>query len=974
TDGYTGDTYCIACGAKVADGEVIPASHTWDEGVVTTEPTCSSTGVKTYTCATCGDTKTENIAIDLSKHSYGEWIDAVEATCSSEGVVAHKDCTLCGKHFDENNQEIATVVVNKNPENHEGETEIRDKVDATCATPGYTGDTYCIACNTKIQDGTATEIDPTKHEGETQIQGKVDATCTTDGYTGDTYCIACGAKVADGEVIPASHTWDEGVVTTEPTCTETGVKTYTCAVCGETKEETLEASGHEIVDTGVVGYTKCSVCGTWFENFEVTFTFGANGNASHFDGSDLGASKSYTEGDYTLALTGMSKVSGGAFDAMGNSALKLGTGSVTATLTFAVPEDITKVTIYVAKYKNNATVVSVNGVNYTINTASNDGEYTAIEVDTTTTKTITFATTSSGKRAMIDKIVFGKDGGVHTHTEEIIPAEDSTCTETGLTEGKKCSVCGTVLVEQVVTEAKGHTEETVTGTPATCTETGLTEGKKCSVCGEILVAQETIPATGHNDEDEDNRCDACGTTMVPCDHANKKEEGMNHVEAVAATCTEAGTIAYYTCDFCSDRYAYIDSAWTKIVSDDQLVASALGHTEVVVPGTPATCTESGLTDGLECSVCGVTLTEQTVISALGHDYVDGTCSVCGEKEPVVVPEVTFTFGENGAASHVDGNSLGASKSYTEGEYSLDLTSMTNVYGPAYDAKGNSAIKLGTSSKTGSFSFTVPADVTKVVIHVAQYKANTTKIDVNGTAYTISTASNNGAYTAVEVDTSTNKTVTFATVSGGVRAMIDKIVYVLGAGGGEVEPPHEHEWGEGEITTEPTCKDEGVKTYTCACGETKTEEVEKLAHTESEWIVDKDATCAEAGSKHTECTVCGETVNTEVISATGEHTWNDATCTAPKTCSVCGATDGEELGHTWVDADCDTPKTCSVCGETEGEALGHAWVDADCDTPKTCSVCGETEGEALGHDWNDATCTAPKTCSVCGETEGEALGH
>ena len=75
-------------------------------------------------------------------------------------------------------------------------------------------------------------------------------------------------------------------------------------------------------------------------------------------------------------------------------------------------------------------------------------------------------------------------------------------------------------------------------------------------------------------------------------------------------------------------------------------------------------------------------------------------------------------------------------------------------------------------------------------------------------------------------------------------------------------------------------------------------------------------------------------------------------------------------HIWVEATCTEPKTCSVCGETEGEALGHTWAEATCAAPKTCSVCGETEGEALGHTWVEATYEAPKTCSVCGETEGE----
>ena len=77
---------------------------------------------------------------------------------------------------------------------------------------------------------------------------------------------------------------------------------------------------------------------------------------------------------------------------------------------------------------------------------------------------------------------------------------------------------------------------------------------------------------------------------------------------------------------------------------------------------------------------------------------------------------------------------------------------------------------------GKITFTVPEEVTKVVIKVAQYKANTTKIDVNGTAYTITTASNNGEYTDIVVDTTTTKTVTFTTVSGGVRAMVNSIAY------------------------------------------------------------------------------------------------------------------------------------------------------------------------------------------------------
>ena len=105
-----------------------------------------------------------------------------------------------------------------------------------------------------------------------------------------------------------------------------------------------------------------------------------------------------------------------------------------------------------------------------------------------------------------------------------------------------------------------------------------------------------------------------------------------------------------------------------------------------------------------------------------------------------------------------------------------------------------------------------------------------------------------------------------------------------------------------------------------------------------------------------------------------HNWNDATCTKPKTCSVCGETSGSALGHKWNAATCTEPKTCKVCGTKYGSALGHSWNDATCTKPKTCTTCGETSGVALGHRWKDATCTEPKTCKVCGTKYGSALGH
>ncbi len=206
----------------------------------------------------------------------------------------------------------------------------------------------------------------------------------------------------------------------------------------------------------------------------------------------------------------------------------------------------------------------------------------------------------------------------------------------------------------------------------------------------------------------------------------------------------------------------------------EVTAHEHNYVETVVAPS---CIAEGYTTH-KCSICDDSYVDSTV-DALGHTTESGKCERCGLEiggdAPVVGTLATFDFGANGSAAHVDGNDYGTAKEFTAGTYTLSLTGMSKVYGPAYDAKGNSCIKLGTSSKTGSFSFTVGENVTEVVIYVAQYKANTTKINVNGVDYTITTASNNGEYTAITIDTSVTKTVTFNTVSGGVRCMIDSIV-------------------------------------------------------------------------------------------------------------------------------------------------------------------------------------------------------
>ncbi len=94
----------------------------------------------------------------------------------------------------------------------------------------------------------------------------------------------------------------------------------------------------------------------------------------------------------------------------------------------------------------------------------------------------------------------------------------------------------------------------------------------------------------------------------------------------------------------------------------------------------------------------------------------------------------------------------------------------------------------------------------------------------------------------------------------------------------------------------------------------------------------------------------------------EHTFEGPTCEKPKTCTVCGETEGNALKHNWVPANCEDPRNCVRCGAIDESAPLHNMVDATCETPKHCVRCEITEGEALGHKFSEGV------CSVCGAAE------
>ena len=209
-------------------------------------------------------------------------------------------------------------------------------------------------------------------------------------------------------------------------------------------------------------------------------------------------------------------------------------------------------------------------------------------------------------------------------------------------------------------------------------------------------------------------------------------------------------------------YADVVIAW-EVTAGNEIASIADGVLTIANPAEDVTVTVVAT-----LTVGDVTDTKEFTI-AVTHKDESAT-------EPSTLAK--FDFGANGAGPHADGSEITGSKSYTENGYTLTLTNLTKVYAGAKDETGISCLKLGTSSAVATLTFTVPENVTSVVIYVAGYKAKTSKITVNGgTATTISTSSNDGAYTAITIDTTTTKTITISTVSGACRVMIDAIEFI-----------------------------------------------------------------------------------------------------------------------------------------------------------------------------------------------------
>ena len=903
--------YCTVCNKELSRTTVKTEAkgHKWNEGKITTQPTCTEEGVKTFQCMVCGKTKTEKVS--ALGHDWNEdfTVDK-EATCEETGLKS-----IHCKHCDEKKDE--TTIPAKG--HVEGEVKIENATEATCEQGGsYDEVVYCTVCNKELSRNTV----KTEAKGHKWNPGTIttEPTCTEEGVK--TFeCTVCG-KTKTEKVEALGHDWNEDfTVDKEATCEETGLKSIHCKRCDSKKDETvIPAKGHVAGEKKIENATEavcevggsydevvyCTVCGK--ELSRTTVKTEAKGHKWN-PGTITTEPTCTEEGVKTFECTVCGKTKTEKVEALGHDWDNDFTVDKEETC-----EETGVKSIHCKRCdeRKEITTIPAKGhvagekkiENATESTCENGGSYDEVIYCTVCGKELSRTTIKTEAKGHVKGEV------------KIENATESTCEEGGsYDEVVYCTVCNKELSRNTVkTEALGHkwNEGKITTQP-TCTEEGV-KTFQCMVCGKTKT--EKVSALGHdwNEDftvDKEATCEETGLKSIHCKHCDEKKDettipAKGHVKgkvkienATEATCEEGGNY---------DEVVYC-TVCNKELSRTTVKTEAKGHkwNEGKITTQP-TCTEEGVKT-FQCMVCGKTKTEK--VSALGHDWnedftvdKEATCEETGLK----------SIHCKHCDEKKDETTIPA-KGHVKGKVKIEnATEATCEVGGTYDEVIYCTVCNKELSRT-----TVK---TEAKGHV--------KGEVKIENATESTCEKGGSYDEVIYCTVCNKELSRTTVKTEAKG---------------------HKWNEGKITTQPTCTEEGVKTFQCmVCGKTKTEKVSALGHDWNEdFTVDKEATCEETGLKSIHCKHCDEKKDETTIPAKGHvkgkvkiENATEATCEEGGSydevvyCTVCN----KELSRTTV-------KT---------EAKGHKWNKGKVTTEPTyaeegvktytCTACGATKTEVI----------------------------
>ena len=618
--------------------------HTHEYVDTVIPPTCTEEGYTLHACSVCADTYKSD-KVDAHGHTNGTAgiENNVAPTCTEKGsydTVVY--CAVCGEEL----SRVTTTV------DAHGHTEVIDgAVAPTCTEKGFTAGKHCSECNEVLI--TQTEIEPLGH-----IPGE-SATCTTEqictrencGVTlvpaldhnyifvyndeihwqvcdrtdcghikedseeehsdfeyssiGDNQhskkCKDCSYTVTEDHVMQHKSVSGNNHETTCIYCSYSKIEAHNfvdgaCTVCADTVKVTVSGSNGEgasekefaKIEDAINNATEGDVINTKADVTVDTMLNVGSGvtlNAGDFTidapitvgGSIIGGSftqnvtmtagSSITGGNYTTIEMGEGSSLLGIFGSV--KAEEIVIGEVKLSLNNIDAEDITISINHVAESQKIVVTYSM------IQTLANDDENVSTIV------------IGEGYCAFLNNDYTGYIGEGEEITSDVYilaHTHDFTYESNGAdTHTERCTTCD-------YSAAFEHNHTFDAAKAPTCTESGLTAGSHCSICNEVFVAQTEVDPLGHDCIEHEGR---------------------------APTCTEIGWDVYETCSRCNySTYVEIE---------------AHGHTEVIDEAVAPTCTLTGLTEGKHCSACNEVFVAQTEIEANGHNFENGSCTVCAAR-------------------------------------------------------------------------------------------------------------------------------------------------------------------------------------------------------------------------------------------------------------------------------------------------------------------------------------------------------
>ena len=545
------------------------------------------------------------------------------------------------------------------------------------------------------------------------------------------------------------------------------------------------------------------------------------------------------------------------------------------------------------------------------------------------------------------------------------------------TDAKKCEVCGQSYGEPSPSnhthlsgwkfDETGHwktcndcntdIEKTShTGGAATCTE-----AKRCEICnqsyGELNPSNHAdlsdwkFDETGHW-----KTCSACNTDIEKATHSGG-----------TATCT-----AKKVCTICGEPYGGFDTSNHTALSDWKF--DETGHWKT-------------------CSACNTAIEKSAHTGGAATCSAKKKCTICGEPYGELDPNnhtrlSDWKFDETGHWKTCSACNTDIEKAtHSGGAATCTEAKKCEVCGESYgelDAGHHTALSDWKSDETGHWK---TCEDCGAIIKKAAHSGGTAtcteakKCEVCGESYGELDA---GHHTALS-DWKSDETGHWKTCED-CGAIIEKVAHSGGAATCNAKKKCEvcgEPYGELDTSNHTALSDWKFDEthHWKVCAGCNTTGIDNAAHTYGGWIIDKEATATETGSRHKVCTICNYETQTETIPATGpctheRSTWEPANDGVHhvKKCTNCGAII-EKAAHSGGTATCTAKKKCEICGQSYGEPSpsNHTdlsdWKFDETDHWKTCNDCGAIIEEAA-HSGGAATCTEAKKCEVCGQSYGE----